>query len=115
MDRFLHGYNNRFVPVELPVEGTDEVYYMRFKGSGNNPEENNQSINPDSDNVYNRRLTWCDVFYIAAVEASKDKQILVTRFPIDSYTNQITTQVVVSSTKETVPMYVNGEFYPYYP
>ena len=115
MDRFLHGYNNRFVPVELPVEGTDEVYYMRFKGSGNNPEENNQSINPDSDNVYNRRLTWCDVFYIAAVEASKDKQILVTRFPIDSYTNQITTQVVVSSTKETIPMYVNGEFYPYYP
>ena len=114
MDRFLHGYNNRFVPVELPVEGTDKTYYMRFKGTGYDP-KTSQPINPEDPSVYARRLTWCDVFYMAAVEASKDKQILITRFPIDSYTNQITTGVIVSSTKETVPMNIDGDFYPYYP
>lgn len=114
MDRFLHGYNNRFVPIEIPVEGTDKKYYMRFKGSGYDPKDLNP-IAPDNPDLYSRRLTWCDVFYMAAVEATKDKQILITRFPIDSYTNQITTGIVVSSTKETIPMCINGEYYRYYP
>lgn len=77
MDRFLHGYNNRFVPVEIPVEGTDEIYYMRFKGRGNAIGEASTD-NP----LVNRRLTWCDIFYMAAVEATMDKQVLITRFPI---------------------------------
>ena len=81
MDRFLHGYNNRFVPIEVPVEGTDEVYYMVFKGRGLDP---NEAVQNKEENgiIYSRRLTWCDIFYIAAVEATRDKQILVTRFPI---------------------------------
>ena len=33
----------------------------------------------------------------------------------DNYTNQITTGIVVNSTKETEPIYLNGEYYPYYP
>lgn len=77
MERFLHGYNNRFVPIEIPVKGTDEVYYMKFKGRGILPGESN-SDNP----LIERRLTWCDVFYMAAVESSRDKQVLITRFPI---------------------------------
>lgn len=76
MDRYLHGYNNRFVPIEVPIEGTDEKYYMQFKGSGTEGLSNN----PES--IYHRRLTWCDVFFMAAVEATKDKHVLITRFPI---------------------------------
>lgn len=109
MERYIHGYNNRFVPVEIPIEGTEEKYYMQFKGRGNAP----GTGNPES--IYNRRLTWCDIFYIATCEAVKDKQILITRFPIDSFSNQVTTGVVVSSTKETEPIYFNNEYYPYYP
>ena len=78
MDRFLHGYKNRFVPIEVPVEGTNEVYYMQFKGTGVLPGENK-----DNNPIANRRLTWCDVFYMAAVEATLDKQVLITRFPIN--------------------------------
>lgn len=111
MERYLHGYNNRFVPVEIPLEGTSEKYYMAFKGRLNSPEEANK--NPES--IYHRRLTWCDIFFIAATEAVVDKQILVTRFPIDKYSNQITTGITLSSTKETEPMYFNNTFYPYYP
>lgn len=72
MHRFLHGYNNRFVPVELPIVNAKpgQKYYMKFDG-----------VNPES--VYNRRLTWLDVFFIATYEAVKDKQVLITRFPIN--------------------------------
>ena len=79
MERFLHGYNNRFVPVEIPVEGTKEKYYMQFKGRYNDPRTAKED-NPES--IFQRRLTWCDIFYIAATEATKDKNVLVTRFPI---------------------------------
>lgn len=37
------------------------------------------------------------------------------RINCDSFANQITTGVVVSSTKETEPIYFNDTFYPYYP
>ena len=77
MDRFLEGYNNRFVPIEIPVEGTKEKYYMTYKGRYRDPK------NPEADSVLTkRRLTWCDVFYMATVEATKDKHVLITRFPI---------------------------------
>ena len=110
MERYLHGYNNRFIPIEIPLVETKEKYYMQFKGSYNAPGEQN---NPES--IYHRRLTWCDVFFIACNEAIKDKHVLVTRFPIDSFSNQITTKIIVSSTKETEPMYFNDTFYQYYP
>ena len=121
MDRFVHGYNNRFVPVEIPVEGIREKYYMRFIGTGVSPEsvvrtpegEYVNTENPES--IVNRKMTWCDIFYQAAVEATKDKHVLITRFPVDAYTNQISTKIVVSSTKETEPVAYNGVYYPYYP
>ena len=33
--------------------------------------------------IMERDLTWCDVFYRAAVEATKDKIVLITRYPIN--------------------------------
>lgn len=111
MERYLHGYNNRFVPIEVPIKNSEKVFYMQFKGRYNEPKLN--SDNPES--IYHRRLTWCDVFFIACNEAVKDKHILVTRYPIDKFSNQIVTKVVVSSTKDTEPMYFKDEFYPYYP
>ena len=109
MDRYLHGYNNRFVPIPIPIKGTKQIYYMKFKGRGTV----GLSTNPEP--IFNRRLTWCDVFFIACTEAVKDKQVLITRFPIDSFSNQITTGVELSSTKETEPIYFDNIFYPYYP
>ena len=111
LKRFLHGYSNRFIPIEVPLEDSDKVVYMKFKGRktldadiGNNPEP-----------IYNRRLTWCDIFYMAAVESTKNSHILITRYPMDSYFNEFTTGVIVSSTKETEPIYIDNEFYQFYP
>ena len=69
--------------------------------------------NPES--IVQRDLTWVDVFYMAAVEACKDKTSLVTRYPMDSRYNQFPCGIVVSSTRKTEHMYINNTYYPYYP
>ena len=62
-----------------------------------------------------RPLTWCDLFYMAAVEVTEDKAVLITRYPMDQYFNQFPTKVRVSSTRKTVKMVVDGKYYPFYP
>lgn len=81
MERFLHGFNDRFVPIEIPIKNSKEKYYMMFKGRyGGIP----NTENPEA--IYQRRLTWCDVFFIACMEAVKGKHVLITRFPINVVT-----------------------------
>lgn len=108
MARFLHGYQNRLIPIEIPVEETDKTVYMVFRGRSNKQNFEQQSI-------FKRRLTWCDVLFMAAYEATKDKNVLITRYPIESAYNQVPTHIVVLSTTETEPIYINDEYYPYYP
>lgn len=110
MNRFLHGYSNRFIPITVPVEENDKTYYMTFKGRY---DLNNMDVELNS--TLNRDLTWCDVFYMAAVESCKDKMILITRYPIENQYNQVPTGIRVSSTLETEPLYYNNEYYPIYP
>lgn len=110
MNRYLHGYSNRLIPVEIPVEENNKIYRMRFKGRSN---MNNEPASID--NAFNRDLTWCDIFYMCAVEATKDKMILITRYPIESQYSQVSTGVIVASTNETEPVYVNDTYYPSYP
>ena len=89
MERFLHGYNNRFIPIEIPVKNnnTGKPYYMSFTGRYPNTIEGEKKIKVDNpDTIYNRRLTWCDIFFIAACEAVRGKHILITRFPINFVT-----------------------------
>ena len=110
MESFVHGYNNRFVPIEVPIEDLPKgkKCYMQFKG-------NFKSDNMENESIMNRRLTWCDVFYMATVEAAKNRMGIITRYPIDSRFNSIVTEIDVASTKDTEPMYVNGEYYKHYP
>ena len=110
MNRFLHGYSNRFIPITVPVEENDKTYYMTFKGRY---DLNNMDVELNSS--LNRDLTWCDVFYMAAVESCKEKVILITRYPIENQYNQVPTGIKVSSTLETEPLYYNNEYYPLYP
>ncbi len=110
MKRFLHGYSNRLIPVEIHVEENNKTYHMVYKGR-----PNKDNIIAPSDEFFHRDLTWCDVFYMAAVEATKDKMITITRFPIESQYSQVPTGVVINSTTETIPVYVDNTYYPYYP
>src|SRR5699024_9899014 len=82
MEKFIHGYNKRFSPIRVPVEGSDSIVYMRFKGRYD-------SNIKEQETIYQRRLTWCDVFFMAVAEAIKDKMVLITRYPVDSRFNEI--------------------------
>ena len=115
IDRFIHGYSNRFIPIEVPVDYTKEPVYMKFKGRKVTKEEI-ASGNFDNAEVIDRKMTWCDLFFIACTSVTKDKHVLLTRYPIDSYFNQYPAKIIISSTKDTEPVYISGEgvmkFYP---
>jgi hypothetical protein len=116
LKRFIHGYSNRFIPISVPLEGkSGSNFYLKFKGRYTDLNRKVTDEVPGESSLINRRMTWCDVFYIAACEVCKNKAIVITRFPIDSCYNQFPTRIVVSSTKETVPVFYNNEFYKYYP
>ena len=113
VDRFLTGFSNRFIPIDVPtVEGP--TVRLRFKGYNMTAEEYAKS-DIGKLPIMERDITWCDIFYQAAVESTKDKHILITRYPIDTYFNQFPTKIRVSSTIKTEPMIVNNVAYKAYP
>lgn len=117
LKRFIHGYSNRITPIEVRCEDDEgrlvkNKMYLRFKG-----QDRKNATDPPvgQGSLIERRATWLDVFYMAAVEASNDKAVLATRFPIDSYFNQVATMVNVSSTIKTEPVIYNDVYYKWYP
>lgn len=110
LNRFLYGFSNRFTPIPVPNKDGKNLF-MFFKGKKS--EDGIKDLKKDT--VFKRRLTWCDLFYMAAVECSKDKHCLLTRFPIDSYYNIFGSKIVVSSTKKTEMIYYDNTFYKNYP
>lgn len=120
--KYLHGNSDRFTPIEIPIDEDaidfklKEKFYMTFKGRGKKAEDiNSVGDVGEPEAIYKRPLTWTDVFFMAAVEATSDKCILITRYPMDSRYNQFPTKVRVSSTLETEPMYVGNNYYKFYP
>lgn len=82
IDRFCTGFSNRFIPIEIPtIEG--KTIRLRFKGYNMTAEQFAKS-DVGKLPIMERDLTWCDVLYQAAVEATADKHILITRYPINS-------------------------------
>lgn len=125
LDRFMHGMAQRFLPIEAPIDSTKikkgvTKPYLYFKGVMVPDEKAAQDVlngttPPETYPLNQRPLTWCDLIYIAAVEAVEDKVALVTRFPVDTYWNQFPAKIKIISTIQTVPMIVDGKYYPRYP
>ena len=118
IERFMKGFSNRFIPIKVPIEGHPEkTVWMRFYGVPCADMEEAEELKKlgKTPEIYNRRLTWCDLIFMACEECAKDKYVVITRYPMDSYYNQFPTKIRVSSTKETEPMLINNTFYPFYP
>ena len=143
IERFIHGYSNRFIPIEIPVDKEEfarraknhqivgaisgkEIkdlknlnFWMGFTGYKLNSSKEYEKNKQDYSETLkvNRRITWCDLFYMAACDVTEDKMCLVTRFPIDSYL----TKVRIKSTVKTAPMVTqlgfedNMKLYKWYP
>lgn len=80
MEHFIEGYNNRLIPITCPVIDPRNpkniiqapmVFKGRYQSSSNHMEA-----------IYHRQLTWLDVLYMAAVEATENRMVLITRFPV---------------------------------
>ena len=113
INEFVHGYSNRFKPVKIPnTEGLDIT--MKFKGYAITPEEYANGKR-ETGNLIERDMCWVDILYMAAVEATKNKIAIITRYPIDSYFNQLYTKMRISSINDTQPMVINGKLYRWYP
>ena len=112
IDRYIHGYSNRFIPVDIPLENGN-IVKMRFKGRSVDPNE----IKKAGKNItmYDRDLTWCDLIYQAANISAEDKHVLITRYPLEDYFGQFPTKIVISTTKQTVPMIIEDKVYKFYP
>ena len=116
IDRFMKGFSNRFIPITIKTEeskGKDTYMYFTGWNNAEPPKDLDNTI--DKTPLINRRLTWCDLIFMAAEELSEGKCVLITRYPIDSFYSQFPTKIVVSSTKETEPMYYDNKFYKFYP
>ena len=123
LDRFIHGYSDRFRPIEAPVGAKEmerigykgKTLYMKLKARFKRVEDIAEDKDFGVQQELQRKLTWCDVIFIAATEAVKDKMILITRFPIDTFYNQFSTKVKLSSTIETETIEFDGKVYKRYP
>lgn len=128
IERFIHGYSNRFIPIDVPVDMEELAKINKSRKEKINLDNIHmmidyrlKSVKNDSTSkeMIHRPLTWCDLFYIAACEVTEDKMVLITRFPIDSYLNQFPSKIRVKSTVKTEPISIeiNGEtkLFKWYP
>lgn len=118
LKKFVYGFSNRFEPVTTEAvdeNGKEYICSLVFKGRNVTPDQFEKGEVSGESSLINRRLTWCDILYMATNEAIEDKCVLITRYPIDSAYNQIPQIPRISTIKETEPVYVGGKFYRWYP
>lgn len=114
LKRFIYGYSGRFDPIQLESED-GHTYLMTFTGRQVSAEDVKSGNVSGSSALIQRPMTWCDIFYIAACESTRDKCVLMTRYPMDSCFNQMAAKIRISTIKETEKIYVDGKYYPFYP
>lgn len=114
IDRFIHGYSARFRPIVVKCDD-GKTHKLLFTGKYLSAEQLKNQDSSGASPLANRALTWCDVFFMAANESVKGKHITIVRYPIDSCFNTITLKCRITTIKETEHVYVNGEYYRWYP
>lgn len=121
LDSFVQTPSVRFDTIELPVKeeelvraGFPKSYTLTMRFSGRKVRGEKDSANKEENKV-NRALTWTDILYQAAVDIVEDKHVWVTRYPILDYLGTYTSRIGVISTRNTIPMMVNGKLYKHYP
>lgn len=111
IDRFLKSPADRFDPIEIPLKDKSlgKVYFSFVARvyEKNKPESES--------NIFNRPTTWTDILYQAAVDVTSDKCVFITRYPLTDYFGIFPNMITVTSTRETMPVYINNRLYKHYP
>lgn len=107
IDKFVKDPSSRYDRIEVPTTDT-KPHYLVFQGRYTN-------VPAEKSGLVNRFMTWTDLLFIASCEITKDKHVLVTRYPILDQFGVFIARINVASTLRTKPMEVNGHIYKWYP
>lgn len=125
--QFVKNPYTRFDIIKLPIDEVElkekNVKNAAIALEGIRLDSNDLSSipeNPTDEDIkkgvrVRRYMTWTDIFYMAAIDVSSNKHVWVTRYPTLDYFGTYVTRISVLSTRNTVPMLVNGRLYKRYP
>lgn len=121
LSNYVKNPYTRFDRIEVPFKKEymdqfklKEYPTAKFRGHQLRLDQKNTVPEDTTPNV-NRDLTWTDLIYMAAIDSTSDKHVWITRYPVLDYMGSYTTRIAVLSTRNTVPMFVNGHLYKAYP
>ena len=126
LTRWINNPSSRFDIIELPIKeddkkkfGIKKPKYLTLAGYSYETTtmakaDFNSGGNANGKEL-NRHLTWTDLLYQAAMDVSEDKHVVITRYPLLDYLGTYFSRIYVMSTRETVPMIINGKLYDEYP
>lgn len=116
--QFVKNPATRFDKVELPVTKEE----LKKAGLSTSPNIGfigyrmlGDTTMPKNENKIERPLTWTDLLYMAAVDVTADKHVVLTRYPYLDYNGSYVSRIFVISTRDTQTMMVNGQLYKAYP
>jgi hypothetical protein len=109
LDQFMRDQSSRFTKIKVPVKGGKSMY-LAFSGKRLDGYSTTE-LAP----IVNRPMTWTDLLYVAAVDVTKDKHCIITRYPLLDEFGLFVTKIRVSSTLETETMFINDKVYNWYP
>lgn len=113
MKTYIKSASQRFEPIL--VECVDGVKWpIMLKGI----DEPIDTVSSDSDTkseLSKRVFTLTDLFYMAAIDITKDKHVYITRYPLSDYAGIFPCGIGVLSTIETKKVEYDGEVYSHYP
>ena len=109
IDSFIKDPETRFDKIEVPTKSKQKIYLaLSGKNLGN-------ASSAELAQTISRPMTWTDLLYLACSDATKDKVVMVTRYPVNDDFGLFFTNIRVASTAKTMPLLINGTVYKYYP
>lgn len=109
IDRYVKDPSSRYDLIPIPLTDGSEAYY----GITGYTEYSQEGV--DDNPIMNRPMTWTDLLFIAANDVVRDKHVMVTRYPILDNFGVFISRIRVSSTRQTMPMKIDGTVYKWYP
>lgn len=109
IDTFIKDPESRFTKIEVPTNSPEKLY-LTFTGK-----KIDSSNTSEVAATVHRPMTWTDLLYLACEEVTRDKHVIITRYPLLDEFGVFISRIRVSSTTKTMPLMVNGRLYKWYP
>lgn len=110
IDGYVKDPECRFNKIPIQVKDSNKTFHLRFSGR-----RLNENSKAEISNIVNRPMTYTDILYMAAVDVTKDKHCIITRYPVNDEFGLFINKIHVVSTTTTEPIMCNDKVYQWYP